>query len=82
VAAAVAKLRLTFDDGGEPGVCGRAAGWVGFVSVTIRGGAADQFARVSMRWLGIPTAREFVEMMRARSAPIKAVLLDQSVGPA
>ena len=29
--------------------------------------------------LGVPTAREFIELMRARSAPIKAVLLDQSV---
>ena len=29
--------------------------------------------------VGIPTAREFVELLGSRSAPIKAVLLDQSV---
>jgi formamidopyrimidine-DNA glycosylase len=71
------KLRLGFDDGGELVVAD-----------------ARRLGRIRLRWdppheppvsllgfdalHGLPTPRQFLEMLRGRSAPVKALLLDQA----
>jgi formamidopyrimidine-DNA glycosylase len=73
-----AKLRLTFDDGGE--LVFADARRLGRVRLRHDPRAEPPISLLGFDALvGIPTAREFVELLRGRSAPIKAVLLDQSV---
>jgi formamidopyrimidine-DNA glycosylase len=73
-----AKLRLSFDDGGE--LVFADARRLGRVRLRHDPRAEPPISRLGFDALvGIPTVREFVALVGARSAPIKAVLLDQSV---
>jgi formamidopyrimidine-DNA glycosylase len=73
-----AKLRLTFDDGGE--LVFADARRLGRVRLRHDPVAEPPISLLGFDALrGIPSPRAFAELMRARSAPIKAVLLDQSV---
>jgi len=73
-----AKLRLTFDDGGE--LVFADARRLGRVRLRHDPAAEPPISLLGFDALvGIPSVRAFVELMRGRSAPIKAVLLDQSV---
>src|SRR5215510_14212836 len=73
-----AKLHLVFDDGGE--LVFADARRLGRVRLRHDPRAEPPISLLGFDALvGIPTMREFVELMRGRSAPIKAVLLDQSV---
>jgi formamidopyrimidine-DNA glycosylase len=73
-----AKLGLTFDDGGE--LVFADARRLGRVRLRHDPPAEPPISLLGFDALvGIPTARAFAELMRRRSAPIKAVLLDQSV---
>jgi formamidopyrimidine-DNA glycosylase len=73
-----AKLRLTFDDGGE--LVYADARRLGRVRLRHDPSAEPPISLLGFDALvGIPSLREFADLLRRRSAPIKAVLLDQSV---
>jgi formamidopyrimidine-DNA glycosylase len=73
-----AKLRLTFDDGGE--LVFADARRLGRVRLRHDPASEPPISLLGFDALaGIPSARAFAELLRGRSAPIKAVLLDQSV---
>jgi formamidopyrimidine-DNA glycosylase len=73
-----AKLRLTFDDDGE--LVFADARRLGRVRLRHDPAAEPPISLLGFDALvGIPAARAFAELLRRRSAPIKAVLLDQSV---
>jgi formamidopyrimidine-DNA glycosylase len=73
-----AKLRLTFDDGGE--LVFADARRLGRVRLRHDPAGEPPISLLGFDALrGIPSPLAFVELMRTRSAPIKAVLLDQSV---
>ena len=73
-----AKLRLTFDDGGE--LVFADARRLGRVRLRHDPAAEPPISLLGFDALrGIPSPRAFCELLRGRSAPIKAVLLDQSV---
>src|ERR1700693_814249 len=73
-----AKLRLVFSDGGEL-VCSNAT-LLGRVRLRHDPAAEPPISLLGFdAFLGVPSPRAFVELLRGRAAPIKAVLLDQSV---
>ena len=73
-----AKLRLTFDDGGE--LVFADARRLGRVRLRHDPPAEPPISLLGFDALvGVPTPRKFAELLHGRSAPIKAVLLDQSV---
>ena len=73
-----AKLRLTFDDGGE--LVFADARRLGRVRLRHDPAAEPPISLLGFdALLGVPTPRKFAELLRGRLAPIKAVLLDQSV---
>ena len=73
-----AKLGLTFEDGGE--LVFADARRLGRVRLRQDPRGEPPISLLGFDALvGIPTTRAFAELMRGRSAPIKAVLLDQSV---
>jgi len=73
-----AKLRLTFDDGGE--LVFADARRLGRVRLRHDPAAEPPISLLGFdALLGVPSPRGFAALLRGRSAPIKAVLLDQSV---
>jgi formamidopyrimidine-DNA glycosylase len=73
-----AKLRLRFDDGGELAFAD--ARRLGRVRLRHDPAAEPPISLLGFDALrGIPSPKAFAELLRGRSAPIKAVLLDQSV---
>src|SRR6266851_1875272 len=73
-----AKLRLTFDDGGE--LVFADARRLGRVRLRHDPAAEPPISLLGFdALLGVPPPRGFAALLRGRSAPIKAVLLDQSV---
>jgi formamidopyrimidine-DNA glycosylase len=73
-----AKLRLTFDDGSE--LVFADARRLGRVRLRHDPAAEPPISLLGFDALvGLPTVRAFADLLRRRSAPIKAVLLDQSV---
>jgi formamidopyrimidine-DNA glycosylase len=73
-----AKLRLNFDDGGE--LVFADARRLGRVRLRHDPAAEPPISLLGFdAFLGVPSPRAFVALLRGRAAPIKAVLLDQSV---
>ena len=73
-----AKLRLAFDDGGE--LVFADARRLGRVRLRHDPAAEPPISLLGFdAFLGVPSPRAFVTLLRGRAAPIKAVLLDQSV---
>jgi formamidopyrimidine-DNA glycosylase len=72
-----AKLRLTFDDGGELVMSdGRRLGRIRLRQDPL---AEPPISRLGFdALLGVPSAARFFALVRERSAPVKALLLDQS----
>jgi formamidopyrimidine-DNA glycosylase len=73
-----AKLRLTFDDGGELAVTD--ARRLGRIRLRVDPRAEPPISALGFDALReVPTASRFAGLLAERSAPVKAVLLDQSV---